>query len=344
MLNQQNSKRFLPAEEVFNYKKNKILEQDSLLNEPSVEDFNFLNQTLETNEFSDNETIISDDNVEASQNTETNEKTHFRKTVNQQWFNIYTWLGAEEIDGNTMLFCKICRTRNGISIFAVGTKSLRHERIKNHLKTREHKESVLQLQSNQDELSRNIMEQMDKEKLQIISLMRTVYFSSKRNIPLNIFSDLCELISLQIENMTELIINDNVSTLKPASLEKLSTPKLKYGSRTNNKAAFDFLDSIVFIIKKSLFEELNSSTHWSIMIDETNSVDGDKYLAIVGKCITNNMPFMRYLGMVNLDSTDGENIFNQIILFCNSNGISYNNIFHFGSDGASNMIGMNQYK
>jgi hypothetical protein len=56
------------------------------------------------------------------------------------------------------------------------------------------------------------------------------------------------------------------------------------------------------------------------------------------------MPFMRYLGMVNLDSTDGENIFNQIILFCNSNGISYNNIFHFGSDGASNMIGMNQYK
>ena len=49
---------------------------------------------------------------------------------------------------------------------------------------------------------------------------------------------------------------------------------------------------------------------------------------------------MRCLGMVNLDSTDGENIFNQIISFCNSNEISYHNIIHFGSDGASNMTGM----
>jgi len=100
------------------------------------------------------------------------------------------------------------------------------------------------------------------------------------------------------------------------------------------------LDSISFTIKESLFEELNSSAHWNIMIDETNSVDNDKYLAIVGKCITNNIPFMRYLGMVNLDSTDGKSIFNQIILFCNSNEIPHHNIIHFGSDGASNMIGM----
>ena len=77
------------------------------------------------------------------------------------------------------------------------------------------------------------------------------------------------------------------------------------------------------------------------MIDETNSVDDDKYLAIVGKYIVNNIPYMRYLGMVNLDSTDSENIFNQIKSFCTSKEISYHNIIHFGSDGASNMTGMN---
>jgi hypothetical protein len=129
--------------------------------------------------------------------------------------------------------------------------------------------------------------------------------------------------------------------LKPASLGKPSPSKSKYGNYNNHISGIDFLDNIAYTIKKSLFEELNSSVYWSIMIDETNSVDNDKYLAIVGKYIVNNIPYMRYLGMVNLDLTDGENIFNQIITFCNSKEISYDKIIHFGSDGASNMIGMN---
>jgi Domain of unknown function (DUF4371) len=273
-------------------------------------------------------------------------KTHHRATINKNWLLYYTWLKTETINENTFLFCNICRTRNGKTTFALGTTDLSLQGIKRHLITHEHKESESQL-LNSNNIELNIEDQMDtsetsynKGKLQIISLMSRVYFSSKKNLSLNNFSDLCELMSLKIENITELTINDNRSTLKPASLEKPSTPRSKYGSHENHTAALDFLDSIAFIIKKSLFEELNSSTHWSIMIDETNSVDGDKYLAIVGKCITNNIPFMRYLGMVNLDSTDGENIFNQIILFCNSNEISHHNIIHFGSDGASNMTGM----
>jgi hypothetical protein len=274
------------------------------------------------------------------------DKTHHRTTVNKNWLQYYTWLGTEAINENTFLFCKICRNRGGKTTFALGATDLSLQGIKRHLNTHEHRESESQLlNSSHNELG--IDDQLDtsdisynKEKLQIILLIRSVFFISKKRISLNVFPELCELISLQIENTTELAISDNNFTLKPASLEKPSTPKSQYGSHKNHIAALDFLDSIAFVIKKSLFEELNSSTHWSIMIDETNSVDGDKYLAIVGKCITSNIPFMRYLGMVNLDSTDGENIFNQIISFCNSNEISYHNIIHFGSDGASNMIGM----
>ena len=51
------------------------------------------------------------------------------------------------------------------------------------------------------------------------------------------------------------------------------------------------------------------------------------------------IPYMRYLGMINLESTDGENIFNQIISFCNDREISSHRIIHFGSDGASTMVG-----
>ena len=232
---------------------------------------------------------------------------------------------------------RICRNCNGTTAFAKDTSSLRVGRIKEHMKTNEHKKS-------EESLKPNATRQLSTEKLGIISLMRTSYFCSKNNISLNTYPGLCSLISLQIENSNELIISDNASTLKPASLEKPSPSKSKYGSYNNHISGFDFLDSIAYTIKKSLFEELNSSVYWSIMIDETNSVDNDKYLAIVGKYIINNIPYMRYLGMVNLDSTNSESIFDQIKSFCASKGISYHNIIHFGSDGASNMIGMKLIK
>jgi hypothetical protein len=263
-------------------------------------------------------------------------ESHIRKTADPKWFDDYPWLRIESVNGNIMLYCRICRSCNGMTTFAKGTPLLRIDKIKNHMRTSEHKKCL-------ELLEPSITRQLSTERLMIISLMRNIYFCSKNNIPLSTYSDLCDLISLQIENNNGLIISDNMFTLKPASLEKPLPSKSKYGSYNNRISGFDFLDSIVHVIKISLFEELNSSVNWSIMIDETNSVDDDKYLAIVGKYIINNIPYMRYLGMVNLDSTDGEGIFNQIKSFCTLNEISYHNIIHFGSDGASNMIGMNHY-
>jgi len=295
----------------------------------SEQQFNIPIQTIELSD-----EINSSDEMEETQQTE--RRIHHRKNVDQDWFDEYIWLEAEEINEETFIFCKICRNRNGISRLAKGTNIFRLDRIKSHQNTKEHKESELMLfDSDQSESSRDNIEQSDKEKLSIILLMRNTYFCSKQNISLTTYPDLCNLISLQIENN----IGDEVYTLKPASLEKPAKFKSKYGSYTNHKAAFDFLDSITSVIKKSLFEELDSSTYWSIMIDESNSIDNDKYLAIVGKYIINNIPYMRYLGMINLESAVAENIYNQVLSFCVSNGISYHKIIHFGSDGASNMIG-----
>lgn len=40
-----------------------------------------------------------------------------------------------------------------------------------------------------------------------------------------------------------------------------------------------------------------------------------------------------------VDSTDGENIFNQIISFCNSNEISYYSIIHLGVSRLKTLLG-----
>jgi hypothetical protein len=257
-----------------------------------------------------------------------NNQTHQRKTVNRNLFHDYTWLGCDENENTILHFCKLCRNRNGNTKLALGTTDLSLKEIKRHLETNEHEMSELQLQS-----------ELNEKQLTIISLMRSVYFLSKKNLSSNIYSDLCELITLQFENNNHLVISEKTSTLKPATLKKNSTPRSTHGGYTNFKAASDFLDSIASVIKESLFEELNSSIYWSIMIDEANSIDNSKYLAIVGKYIVNNIPYMRYLGMINLESTTAGNIYNQILSFCTSNEISYHKIIHFGSDGASNMTG-----
>src|SRR6266511_1536001 len=297
MSNQYNPKRSWSEKENSNSKKNKMPEKE----------FNISIQTIELIESSDDELNNSGEIGELQQ---TKESSHYRKNINKDWFNRYTWLESEEINQETLIFCKLCRNRNGMSNFSKGTKSFRLDKIKAHSNSNEHKksESILLVSDT---------EQSNGEKLSIISLMRNIYFCSKHNISLK-----------------------KISTLKPASLEKPSKSKSKYGSYKNSIAGFDFLDSIASVIKNSLFDELNSSPYWSVMIDVANSVDDDKYLAIVGKCIANNMPIMRYLGLINLDSTVGENIYNQIISFCVSNEISYHQIIHFGSDGASNMTGM----
>ena len=190
-----------------------------------------------------------------------NQQTHDRKTVNRNWLHDYTWLDCEENENTILFFCKLCRSRNGNTRFALGTTDLSLRGIKRHLETNEHEMSESQLQN-----------ELNKKQLKIISLMRSVYFLSKWNLSSDIYSDLCELITLQLENNEQLIISEKTSTLKPATLEKTSTPRSTYGSHTNSKSASDFLDSIVSVIKKSLFEELNSSIYWSIMIDEANSV------------------------------------------------------------------------
>jgi len=172
-------------------------------------EFNISIQTIELIESSDDELNNSGEIGELQQ---TKESSHYRKNINKDWFNRYTWLESEEINQEILIFCKLCRNRNVMSNFSKGTNVFRLDKIKAHSNTNEHKksESILLVSDT---------EQSNGEKLSIISLMRNIYFCSKHNISLKkIYPDLCNLMSLQTENN----ISNKISTLKPASLEKLN--------------------------------------------------------------------------------------------------------------------------
>jgi len=92
----------------------------------------------------------------------------------------------------------------------------------------------------------------------------------------------------------------------------------------------EFLGSICHVIKENLFEELSISKYWSMMIDESNTISDDKHLAIVAKYLINNIPYMRYLGMLNLEEISALYIFSQIKLFLESKNLNVNSLIHFG--------------
>jgi hypothetical protein len=124
---------------------------------------------------------------------------HTRKIVDSKWFEDYPWLKAESAGKSTILYCKLCRNQNGKSTFARGTPILKLHGIKCHLKISEHKKSVELAEVEQIQTNAVPINQPSKKKLSIISLMMDVYYCSKHNLSLNIYPDLCNLISLQIK-------------------------------------------------------------------------------------------------------------------------------------------------
>lgn len=184
----------------------------------------------------------------------------------------------------------------------------------------------------------NFAKQLGIDKLNIISLIRNVYFCAKNHQSINLFPNICELVTTQIHNHKEYNISNRICILKSPHYEK-SKMKMSYGSYTNNNSGNEFLNSICSVIEKSLFEELNTSKYWNIMINESNTISDNKHLAIVAKYMINNVPYMRYLGMINLEETNALYIFNQIKSFLESKNLNFDSLIHFGSDGASNMTG-----
>ncbi|CAB5360435.1 unnamed protein product [Rhizophagus irregularis] len=77
----------------------------------------------------------------------------------------------------------------------------------------------------------------------------------------------------------------------------------------------------------------------NIMINETTSISDEKHLAIVSKHFSHNVPVLRYIGLIELEDYTADNILTQILEFIQNNGLNLDNLIHFGSDGASIMVG-----
>ncbi|CAG8743716.1 6877_t:CDS:2 [Cetraspora pellucida] len=195
----------------------------------------------------DQEELSSSSNTEQVSDTEQVSNTEQILDIKQ--VSDTEQLKKEVVENKVVLFCTICRERNEKTVFAVGTTKYRLESIKNHIKTTEHKKSENLFKLQQTKIITNFAKQLGIDKLNIISLMRNVYFCAKNHQPINLFSNLCELVTTQIHNHKEYITSDRVYILKTPQYEK-NKAKASYGSYMNNNSGNRFLDSICNIIEE----------------------------------------------------------------------------------------------
>ena len=109
-------------------------------------------------------------------------------------------------------------------------------------------------------------------------------------------------------------------------------------------AGAEFLHAIATVIEESVLNEVCQSPFWSLLIDESNTITHDKTCAVVSKHMAGNIPMLRYLGLIELLDTDANAIIRNLKNFFVAKMLNTDNLMHFGSDGASVMLGMYNFK
>src|SRR2546421_11773494 len=91
-------------------KKIKITQQLTSLNDFFSE---LSDNTMHIIEISDDELSDSDKTIGSEDSEEEHNTSYTNKAVKPEWFESYLWLGTEIFNEKTILYCKICRNRNG---------------------------------------------------------------------------------------------------------------------------------------------------------------------------------------------------------------------------------------
>ncbi|CAB5364129.1 unnamed protein product [Rhizophagus irregularis] len=251
------------------------------------------------------------------------------------WLLTYEWLEYQTIEDTTFMICAWCEKAKFINQMAKGITIYKKDLLDRHLKVKDHSIAEKNQKESQNKIAVGFAKQYGKEKGIIVRQMQCVYFTAKNHISLEIYPKLCELI---MPSQNQNIIAPKVVALPRQLVDNTNSTRSSYGTYQNHNSGKEMEKSITSIIKQELYQEINDSPFWSIMIDETTSISDEKHLAIVSKHFSHNVPVLRYIGLIELEDCTANNILTQILEFIQNNGLNLDNLIHFGSDGASTMV------
>lgn len=135
------------------------------------------------------------------------------------------------------------------------------------------------------------------------SLMKIIYSMAQNNLPLNQFSQLVQLgRALESPN---LISNSNSITYE------------------NPTSAKDLLLAISSSIEEELWNELNETTSFGIMVDESTDISTESHIILYVKYCLRGFIKVKYIKLLHLNGKDAETIFLAIFSLFESKGENY---------------------
>ncbi len=285
----------------------------------------------------------SSETLKRKTNSATNESKVDKKlktaaAPKESWRKIHgDWLEYRNIDGKVFMFCTWCEKAGYSNQLAKGCGTYKKDLIDRHVKNKEHNLLEKARKGNQPNIIQSISQQVNNDKEKIINQMKCVYFAAKNHLSLNLYPDLCNLVLNSNKNTLQ--VQPHLLQLPPLSSLQPPVDTSPYGSYCTSNYARKFEEAIFYVIEKALIDEIKASEQWSILIDESTTITDEKHLVIVSKHISNNVLVLRYVGLIELDDCTANNIVIQIKNFLMEKELQVENIAHFGSDGASTMIG-----
>ena len=96
------------------------------------------------------------------------------------------------------MFCTICQKANGNSLCATkGSDTMKLEYVKRHENSNEHKNSLQILDSSQTGIKEDVNRMLGVVAENVVTQMRNIYFLSSKNISINVYPDLANLVNYQ---------------------------------------------------------------------------------------------------------------------------------------------------
>ena len=254
-----------------------------------------------------------------------------KRSFKHGWKLIHKWaypiIGP---NGEERIKCAWCVKFKGDTPYArEGSSTIQLSGLNGHAISEAHKRSILLLESESRQsclpITKHVELMVDVEKSRIISVMETMYFVAIKDLPLEVYTDLCDLHRYKrTPNM-------------PLTKE--------YSSYSNITSGKEFLLAAKEVYWKKLKTKICLSPFYSILVDESIDKRMEQHLIIYvtylmdkgrGPCAR------KFIRLLKIKDSTAQSMYESISGLLSETDLSKYKIVVFGSDGASSMRGIRE--
>lgn len=254
-----------------------------------------------------------------------------------EWAKSFKWMTLTFNEGNTGMLCSIC------SRYAVrGTKGsgiwitfpctrIRRESLTDHEKSHVHLTSLkaaadaeMLFKTGVGKVERSISILNNLKREAFIGALKTMYFLAENELP-------------QTTLYTKLI--EHSKRMGCNYLEHLN--QAGNAHYTSERIVQELVQVLAAQVRSDVLQEIQSSSYFSILCDETTDISVLNQLIIYIKYVslTSKEPKVSFLSVCNINNGKAATITDNLLRELNANGLDLSKLVGLGSDGAAVMVG-----